>query len=85
MLDPFLTGLLAGAAVGLAGLSHRLVRLAAVAAVGLLAWTAAQQGVDGLEETLAGFITNTVLPHGRLVVGAAVGVLLGAALLRGRR
>lgn len=85
MLDPFLTGLVAGAALGAAGLSSRLVRLAALAGLALLAWAVAQGGSVGLEEQLSAFVTDTVLPHGRLLAGAAVGTILGGALVRALR
>ena len=84
MLDPFLTGLVAGAAVGAAGLGDRVLKLAVLAALGLIAWGLVQYGTDGLEEAVHEVVTAAVLPHGRLLAGAAAGALLGSVLFHGR-
>lgn len=81
MTDLFLVGLIAGGAVGFAGLAQRLLQVAALAAVGALAWVLATGGVAGLQDALAA-VPVLLGPHLRLVAGALVGAILGASLAR---
>ena len=82
MLDPFLMGLVMGAAAAFAGFGLRLVQLGSLAVLGLLAWLAAREGTQGLEETVSAFVTVNLIPHARLLAGAAVGIALGSGLLK---
>ena len=82
MIDPFLTGLLAGAVLGFAPILLRLLQIAALVGLGVLAWLAVQQGLDGLQDAISHFLSDTLLPNARFVGGAVLGAILGASLAR---
>lgn len=82
MIDPFLTGLIAGAVLGFAPISLRLLQLAALVGLGLLAWLAVHQGLDGLQGTISHVLSDVLLPNARLTGGAVLGAILGASLAR---
>jgi hypothetical protein len=80
--DPPLVWLLAGAVLGLAGILWRLLQVAALLTVGLFVWIAAHQGLPVLEQALSEFLAQSLMPHARLVLGAALGAVFGASFLR---
>ena len=81
-LDPFLTGLAAGVAVGFAGLFRPLLSVAVLVAAGYLAWAALEQGPEGAQAAVESVLNGFLAPHARLAVGAVLGALFGESLGR---
>jgi hypothetical protein len=84
MVDSFLAGLVAGAVVGFAGLSLRLLQLGALVAVAGLAWIIVERGPAGIEPLFAEAV-EFVKPYTHLLVGAVFGAVLGRSVLERMR
>lgn len=78
--DPFLLGLLAGVIVGFAGIAERVLQVAALVGVALLAWVLANDGLAGLEAALSELYSGVLLPNLRLAAGLALGGILGTSV-----
>jgi len=82
MTETILIGLLVGALIGIAGLSVRVLQVAALAAVAAVAWVVLNGGPAALEPWVVHTWEEYVRPYARLLAGLAVGALFGTAALK---
>ena len=79
-IDVFLIGLLAGTVVGFAGILQRLLEVAGLVAVALLAWVLVRDGQAGVQAVVGELVHQVLLPNLRLAAGFVLGAILGTSL-----